>query len=188
MRVGLANTGDRRMLLVDMHHIISDGISNEILVNEFMSLYKGDSLAPLPIQYKDFAMWQMDNEIEGGMKQQRLYWLSQFEGEIPQLNLPLDYSRPAIQDFDGGAVTFYIESRETDQLKRMASNQGVTLYMTLLALINILFSKLGNQEDIIIGSPVSGRNHADLENIIGVFINTLALRNFPGARLPSPLF
>ncbi|MCP4148697.1 MAG: amino acid adenylation domain-containing protein, partial [bacterium] len=110
---------------------------------------------------------------------QETYWLKQFEDEIPVLDLPLDYPRPAILSFEGDSVKFTLSGDETKTLKTLALSGGATTFMVLLSVYITLLAKLGNPEDIIIGTPVAGRRHADLEKIIGMFVNTLALRNFP---------
>ncbi|MCU0288458.1 MAG: amino acid adenylation domain-containing protein, partial [Acidobacteria bacterium] len=167
------------LLMVDMHHIISDGISHDILLKDFMALYKGDGLPPLRIQYKEFSQWQHHEKENEGIKQQKNYWLKVFAGEIPVLQIPSDYPRPEIQDFAGISVDAAINPEKSGLLKQYAVREGVTLYMLFLAVTNILFSKLSGQEDIVAGTPVAGRRHADLELIIGMFVNTLPMRNYP---------
>ncbi len=180
LRVGLVkNTDGSYLLLIDMHHIISDGVSHEIVVKDFMGLYEGEALPPLRIQYKDFSQWQNSEREQEKIKSQEKYWLKEFEGEIPVLELPTDYPRPTLQSFAGSSTKFEISSDEAGMLKEMALSEGATMFMILVAIFNILLSKLSNQEDIIIGTPIAGRQHADLEKIIGMFVNTLALRNFP---------
>jgi tyrocidine synthetase-3 len=180
LRVGLLKDGEgNQMLLVDMHHIISDGVSHEILVNDFMALFEDKALPPLRIQYKDFSQWQNIEKEKENLKRQEEYWLKEFEGEIPVLNMPTDYTRPAVQSFEGSALSFEIGMKETTSVKKLALKEGATMYMVLLAVFNILLSKLSSQEDIVIGTPTAGRRHADLEPIIGMFVNTLALRNYP---------
>jgi len=177
---------DSYVLVVDMHHIISDGRSNDILVKEFKDLYKGQQMPNLYLQYRDFSEWQ--NRISGGgpgsMNWKEEYWLKQFEGDIPVLDLPTDFARPLIQNFDGGSVYFEIEEETADALKALALKEGVTLYILFLGLFNVLLSRLSGQEDIIVGILVEGRRHVDLENIIGFFVNTLPLRNFPSGEKP----
>ncbi|UCH92855.1 MAG: amino acid adenylation domain-containing protein [Candidatus Aminicenantes bacterium] len=184
LRVGLIkHDRERHILIVDMHHIISDGISLEIFVKEFMAVYGyGEKELPgLKVQYKDYAQWQKSEEQQEVIKKQEAYWIKEFgiDEQIPVLNLPIDYTRPVIQSFEGGVLGFEIDSRDTSALKRLAFGEGVTLYMVLLSIYTILLSKLSNQEDIVVGTPVAGRRHVELRNIIGMFVNTLALRNFP---------
>jgi tyrocidine synthetase-3 len=180
LRVGVIKIAeDQHLLVVDMHHVISDGVSHEILRQDFMALDRGETLPPLPVQYKDFAEWQTSESNRKAVKQQEAFWLKTFDGEIPLLNLPFDYPRPKVQSFEGNAVDFEISRDDTSALNTVALDNDATLYMVLLAILNILLSKLTSQEDIIIGTPIAGRRHVDLENIIGMFVNTLGLRNFP---------
>jgi amino acid adenylation domain-containing protein len=177
LRVGLINTGGRGFtLIVDMHHIISDGISHFVLVNDFLALYREEELPSLRLQYKDFSGWQNREKNKEAVKAQAEYWQKQFEGEIPVLNLPFDYPRPEIQRFAGDSITFELSKEETDVLNRLVLEEGVTLYMVLLALYAILLSEITGQEDIVAGTPVGGRRHADLYRIIGMFVNTLPIR------------
>ncbi|HLP58975.1 MAG TPA: condensation domain-containing protein, partial [Candidatus Deferrimicrobium sp.] len=166
-------------LMVDMHHIISDGISHAVLVKDFMALYREESLTPLKIQYKDFSEWQNSEKERENLKRQESYWLKTFSSEIPVLEIATDFSRPMVQGFEGNALSFVVGIEKTRALKELALGEGATLFMVLLALYNIFLSRLSSQEDIIIGTPTAGRRHADLEPVIGVFINTLALRNYP---------
>ncbi|MCK4257942.1 MAG: amino acid adenylation domain-containing protein, partial [Halanaerobiales bacterium] len=179
-RVGVIRLAeDKYVLIVDMHHIISDGTSLGILIKEFASLYEGKELDSLRIQYKDYAEWQNTLLHSDLMKKREEYWLERFSVEVPILNIPTDYSRSLKQSFAGDHITFKLDQHLAKNLKRIASNTGSTLYMVLLSGINILLSKYSGQEDIIIGSPIAGRPHADLEKIIGMFVNTLAMRNYP---------
>jgi tyrocidine synthetase-3 len=165
--------------MIDMHHIISDGTSQTIFSEDFKRLCEDRGLVPLKLQYKDYAQWQK-GEIESGvLKQQETYWLKEFTGSIPVLELPIDYPRPLIQSFEGDVIRFALEKDVSQGLKRLARQEEVTLYMVLLAVVNVLLFKLSSQEDIVIGTPVGGRRHTDLEGIIGMFVNTLTLRNYP---------
>ena len=182
LRVGLLKIGDKRhLLLVDMHHIISDGISNEILAGEFIRLYKGETLPSLRIQYKDFAGWQHSEKVKESLEHQEVYWLKTFEREIPVLTLPTDEPRPPVQSFAGNSIDFDIPLEQVSRLKALALESNATLYMVWLAIYNVFLSRLSSQEDIVIGTPIAGRRHPDLQKIIGMFVNTLALRNFPGS-------
>ncbi|MGD2090339.1 MAG: amino acid adenylation domain-containing protein [Candidatus Aminicenantes bacterium] len=180
LRVGLIMEGEQKhVLMVDMHHIISDGASMELFIKEMTALYVGEELPVLRVQYKDFAVWQSGQEQEEQIKGQQDYWLHVFDGEIPVLYLPVDYARPEKPRFEGDGVDFEIPAQQTQSLKELGFESGATLYMVLLTVTNIFLSKLSNQKDIIIGSPTAGRRHMDLERIIGIFINTLAFRNYP---------
>ncbi len=178
LRIGLIEDETQRYLVFDMHHIISDGTSMGILINEFVSLYTENKLADLRIQYKDFALWQNDLFNSDIIRSQEKYWLERFDqGEIPVLNLPTDYPRPSVMSFEGETTSFTIDTELTGKLNKLVNENGATLYMVLLASYNILLSKYTGQTDIIVGSPIAGRPHADLKNIIGMFVNTLAMRN-----------
>lgn len=180
-RVGVIRRQSADILLIDMHHIISDGVSVNLLVEELLRMYQGHDLPQLKIQYKDFTVWQTVYFASDEFKQQEEYWLQRFADEIPMVNLPIDNSgyHPALRSFRGSRFEFAIDEKLTAQLQDMARKAGVTLYMLLLAAFNVLLSAYAGQDDIIIGSPIAGRPHADLERIIGMFVNTLALRNFP---------
>jgi fengycin family lipopeptide synthetase D len=184
LRVGLIETGkDKHLLLVDTHHIIMDGTSTDIFKREFITLYQEEKLAPLRLQYKDFSQWQTNEKQKESIKQQEAYWLERFPpgGEVPVLNLPIDYPRPIMQSFAGSSVNFVLSQKETRALKRMAQEMGGTLYMVVLAVYTLLLSKLSGQEDIIVGTPIAARRYVDLESIIGMFANSIAMRNHPSA-------
>ncbi|UCH92667.1 MAG: amino acid adenylation domain-containing protein, partial [Candidatus Aminicenantes bacterium] len=167
------------LLMVDMHHIISDGISHDILIRNFMGLYKGDELQESPIQYKDFSAWQNRHIEAGHLKEQEEYWQAQFKKDIPLLNLPTDFIRPSLPSFAGDIRNFEIDKKETAGLKKMALAEEATLYMVLLAVFNVFLSKLCGSEDILVGTPVAGRSQPELTQVMGMFVNTLVLRNYP---------
>jgi tyrocidine synthetase-3 len=179
---------DKYLLLVDMHHIITDGVSHKILIENFMNLYQDRQLPTLRLQYKDYSQWQQRGIIKEVLQQQEQFWLQQLAGEIPKLDLPIDFPRPAVQSFAGNMLEFQIERENADALRELAESQKATLFMVLLAIYNIFLAKISNQEDIIIGTPVAGRRHADLEQIIGIFINMLALRNTPAGGCAFTIF
>ncbi|MFC2146783.1 condensation domain-containing protein, partial [Acidobacteriota bacterium] len=167
--------------LVDMHHIISDGTSHTILTGDFIALYNGEELEPLRLQYKDFSAWQNHLFASGKIKSQEDYWLKLYwdAAEIPRLNLPIDYKRPEIFTFVGDHYGFMLERKDAVKFKALCSGNKGTLYINVLAALNTLFYKYTGQEDIIIGSGIAGRPHADLQPIIGMFVNSLAMRNYP---------
>ncbi|WP_033155128.1 non-ribosomal peptide synthetase, partial [Bacillus paralicheniformis] len=163
----------------DMHHIISDGVSVGTLIREFSELYASRTLAPLRIQYKDYAVWQQAFKQGEAYNRQEAYWLKQLDGELPVLELPADNARPAVRSFAGDTVSRTLDAKTTAGLYKIARDNGCTLYMVLLAAYSTLLSRLSGQEDIIIGSPIAGRPHKDLESVIGMFVNTLAIRTQP---------
>ncbi|MBU7321098.1 non-ribosomal peptide synthetase, partial [Paenibacillus oleatilyticus] len=172
-------SADRHLLLVDMHHIVSDGVSLRTFLDELAHLYNGDELAPLRIQYKDYAVWQQERMQSEEWSKQEQYWLQAFQGDIPTMDLKTDYRRPAVQSFAGDKISFAADSSVSEGLQKLASRSGSTLYMVLLAAYTTLLHKYTGQEDVVVGTPVAGRHHADLEPIIGMFVNTLAMRNYP---------
>jgi amino acid adenylation domain-containing protein len=180
LRAGLIKeTEERYLLIVDMHHIISDAVSNEIVVKEFTALDARLALPELRLQYKDYAVWQNREDQEKTIKRQEAYWLEQFANGAPTLNFPTDFERPAFQDFDGDFVYIALEDELFSRLKTLAKETDTTMFMVILALFTILLSKYSGQEDIVVGTPISGRPHADLQDIIGMFVNMLSLRNVP---------
>jgi len=182
LRVGLVKTGEgNNLLLVDIHHIIMDAVSMDVLKGEFAKLYAGErgALPALNLQYKDYSQWQQRERERGALKAQEKFWLEILAGELPVLRLPIDFPRPLVQNFEGNNLDFQLEEKEVLRLKELASESGSTLYIVLLALFNIILFKLSGQEDIVVGSPVAGRSHADLQQIIGMFVNSLVIRNYP---------
>ncbi len=180
LRVGCVELNEtEHLLMLDMHHIVSDAISDSILVNDIVAIYNGAALPELRLQYKDYSEWQNSPSVQEMLKKQESYWLTKFASNIPVLNLPLDFSRPAVQDFEGETINFMVGKDLNDQINGLLKDTETTLYMFFAAVTNILLARYSGQEDIIIGTEVVGRRHADLENIIGVFVNQLAIRNQP---------
>jgi non-ribosomal peptide synthetase component F len=176
------------ILMFDMHHIISDGMSIGILVTEFMELYAGNQPPALRLQYKDYSQWYQRQAPGAAMRQQEAYWLNQFAGEIPLLNLPVDFPRPVVQVFAGAHTVFWVGAEETAVLQTLALEANTTLFGVLFSIYTIFLARLSGQEDIIIGTPVTGRKHHDLPGVIGMFVNMLALRNFPAGNRTFPGF
>jgi len=179
----LNEEGDEHVFLLLIHHIISDGTSILVFIRELVQLYEAFSqgrpspLKELPIQYVDYASWQRCWFRFN--KKQEAYWLHQFAGQIPVLTLPTDYPRPVLQDYEGITRTFKLDIHETKSLKQMALTNKTTVYVVLLTIYNIFLSKLASQEDIVVGTPVAGRRHPQVRKLMGMFVNTLALRNYP---------
>lgn len=168
---------ERHLFLFDLHHIISDGTSMGLIVKEFMLLYQGNHLPELTIQYKDFSVWQHEWFGSEVMKRQMTFWVEIFGGDVPVLEIPTDYPRPPVQSFEGDKVIVHTGKELQEALRRLASESGTTMFMVLLAAFNVLLAKYTGQEDIVVGTPIAGRSHADLQTIIGMFVGTLALRN-----------
>jgi non-ribosomal peptide synthetase component F len=177
---------DSHLLLLTMHHIVSDGWSMQVLVKELTALYdaysRGEAspLAELPIQYADYAAWQR-RRLQGELLEGQLaYWREQLAGAPPALELPPVGARPT--DAGGGAYDFGIDEGLTASLEELSRREGATLFMTLLAAYQALLHRYSGQDDIVVGTPVANRNRAELEPLIGFFVNQLALRaDFAGA-------
>jgi hypothetical protein len=181
LRVGLMLMPEgRSLLMVDMHHIITDGVSHGILIRDFTRLYLDQALPELRIQYKEYTQWQHRLKESDELTKQERFWLNEFRaGDIPELDLPTDFPRPSRQSYEGGHLSFILPENLGRKLNRLAREAGVTLYMVLLAAYSILLSRYSRREDIVVGSPVTGRRHADLQAIIGIFVNMLAVRTRP---------
>ena len=172
---------DRYLLLMDFHHIVTDWASSDIIIKEFIDIYKDNELPEPGIQYKDYSVWQNQLFSTKEFLKQENYWLNIFSGDIPVLQLPVDKKEhdENIPDYTGKSISLKLGADLTERLNKFSQKQGVTLFMLLLASYNILLSKYTGQEDIIIGSPISGRIHTDVENTVGMFVNMLPMRNFP---------
>jgi amino acid adenylation domain-containing protein len=170
------------VLIVVMHHIIADGWSLGVLIRELSTLYQtflveaNSPLAPLPIQYVDFAAWQQQLLQDELLTVQVDYWKQQLAGATNFLDLPTDYPRPAVQTFRGSQESFELSPALTAQLHQFARQSEATIFMVLFAAFVSLLYRYSSQEDILVGSPVANRNRQELEDIIGFFVNTLVLR------------
>ena len=172
------------VVMLNMHHIISDGWSIGVLVKEvglIMEAYgqgRRPELAPLPIQYADYSVWQRTWLEEGGILEQQLrYWEKKLAGVAERLDLVMDYPRGSVQNFAGGTQAFTLDGGLTKQLKSLGEQQGGTLYMVLLAAFKALLYRYTGQNDICVGSPIANRQYQETEGLIGMFVNTLALRS-----------
>jgi amino acid adenylation domain-containing protein len=169
------------IFLLSMHHIVSDGWSMAIFFRELSTIYdayvngKASPLADLPIQYADYAVWQR-NWLQGEVLEKQLsYWRKQLENISP-LNLVTDRPRPPIQTFHGGRESLVLSKDLTQLLKELSRKQGASLFMILLAALQVLLHRLTAQDDVAVGSPIAGRNRTEVEDLIGFFLNTLVLR------------
>ena len=182
---------DHHVLLLTLHHIISDGWSMGVLTRELMALYqafshgKPDPLPPLTLQYTDYAVWQrrwLSGEV---LQRQSEYWQQTLAGAPALLTLPTDRARPAQQDYAGSTVDVVLDERLSAGLKALAQRHGVTMYMLMLSAWASLLSRLSGQAEVVIGSPVANRTRAEIEGLIGMFVNTLALRIDTSGELSS---
>ncbi|XLS29452.1 amino acid adenylation domain-containing protein [Flavobacteriaceae bacterium M23B6Z8] len=173
---------DQYVLACVLHHIASDGWSTGLLINEFTELYesftnnKTPDLPELVIQYKDYAIWQR-SYIEGPVLEDQLaYWEEKLNGTTP-LALPTDYPRPAIQSSEGDSISFSIDKSMVSDLQALSKEEGTTMFMTLLTAYKILLHRYSGQDDICVGTPIANRTQQELEDLIGFFVNTIALRS-----------
>nr|WP_273018688.1 non-ribosomal peptide synthetase [Pseudomonas sp. BW16M2] len=183
LRVRLLVLGpEEHVLILTVHHIVSDGWSTPILVDELIRLYQGlrqglpVTLAELPIQYADYALWQRDWMEAGEQERQLGYWRQQLAGEQPLLELPVDRPRPSVQNFHGARLAIDIDASLAQALKALARQQGVTLFMLLLASFQTLLHRYSGQADIRVGVPVANRARAETQGLIGFFVNTQVLK------------
>ncbi|SFX78277.1 amino acid adenylation domain-containing protein, partial [Pseudomonas sp. NFACC43] len=173
---------DDHVLLVTVHHLVSDGWSMGVLTEEFSGLYqafsqgRGDPLPPLARQYGDYTLWQRQWLQADELQRQRTYWTRHLSGAPTCVTLPTDRPRPARQDYAGASLPVRIEPGLTQALKALGRRHGTTLYMTLLAAWAVVVSRFSGQSEVVIGSPVANRNRVELESMIGFFVNFQALR------------
>lgn len=184
-RIALLTLAPQRTAFVfSIHHIISDVWSLGVMTAELSTLYNGfrtgqtPHLPPLPIQYRDFAAWQNQKVNDPAtLQRDRTYWLQQLAAPLPVLDLPADFPRPPVKTYAGAVVHFTLDPAIAQPLRALATAQGASLFALLIALVRVLMFRYTAQEDLIIGTPVAGRVHPDLEPQIGFFLNTLALRD-----------
>ena len=176
-------------LLLTMHHIASDGWSLGVLARELSTLYAAyirgqpSPLPELPVQYADYAIWQRQWLTEEVLQEQLKYWKEHLLGAPPQLQLPTDRPRPALESFKGAMLKFELPATLSAALKELGRGEGATQFMVALAAYQILLSRWSGQQDIVVGSPIAGRRNREIEELIGFFINTLVLRTDVSAEL-----
>lgn len=169
------------VLIITIHHIVSDGWSLGVLFNELHQLYSAFStgaeleLSGLQIQYVDYSVWQRRSFVSGLLQQQASYWREKLEG-FAQLELPTDFNRPQAQTFEGGHVSRRLPQDLVVSIKQLSEASGATLFMTMLAAFNVLLNRYCRQDDIVIGTPIANRNRVEVEDLIGFFVNMLVLR------------
>jgi pristinamycin I synthase-3/4 len=179
----LRDQENSQILLFVIHHIIADAWSLGVLFEELMTLYAAEcegkeaQLAPLAIQYADYAAWQRQHLSGDDLKQQLDYWRSNLSSAPAVLELPTDHPRPAVQSYRGKISTRKLPSELLIKLHQISNEQGATLFMTMFAAFNVMLSRYSGQDDIVVGTPVAGRPHTELEGLIGFFLNTLPIRS-----------
>ncbi|SMQ25052.1 amino acid adenylation domain-containing protein [Pseudomonas helmanticensis] len=183
LRVRVLRLGaEEHVLVAVQHHIVSDGVSMQVMIDELIQLYAGrrrgqaTALAPLPIQYADYALWQRSWMEAGERERQLAYWTERLGGEASVLELPLDHPRPASQSFRGASLDISLPVAISKGLQDVARREGVTLFMLLLASFQTLLHRYSGQNDIRVGVPIANRNRKETEGLIGFFVNTQVLR------------
>ncbi|HLL45317.1 MAG TPA: condensation domain-containing protein, partial [Longimicrobiaceae bacterium] len=182
-RVALLRLGaEEHVLLLSMHHIVSDGWSIGVLFRELSALYavyregRESPLAELAVQYADYAVWQRE-QLEGEVLERQLaYWRERLADAPGLLELPTDHPRPAVQTYRGATVPAELSRELLERLQRLGRSEGATLYMTLLSAFQVLLGRYAGSEDVVVGSPIAGRTRGEVEELIGFFVNTLVLR------------
>ena len=183
-------SSDTSIFLVLLHHIIADGTSVLVFLEElahFYHHYANDlepTLPALPVHYIDYSQWQHTwfgetSHLSPSRQRQEDYWLEEMKGELPVLDVPADFPRPAVQSFKGNSLQFRLSPQQSTALKQMALQEKTTVFNLLLAMFYVLLAKLSNGDDILLGTPLAGRRQAQIQNLIGMFVKTLVLRNEP---------
>ncbi|HEV2150064.1 MAG TPA: amino acid adenylation domain-containing protein [Longimicrobiaceae bacterium] len=182
-RAGLLRLGSEdHVLLLSVHHIVSDGWSTGVLFRELSALYEAyragreSPLPELPIQYADYAVWQRRQLRGEGLERQLAWWKERLSGAPALLELPTDRPRPAVQTYRGASEPVRLSPELRDRLQALARGEGATLYMVLLGAFQVLLSKYSGSGDVVVGSPTAGRTHREVEGLIGFFVNALVLR------------
>lgn len=165
------------ILFLDFHHIILDGISIYNFVRDLLNVYATGKDYEKSIGYRDFARWEMERSLSAGWEPQREFWRNHLSGKIPVLRLPQDFSRPAIFMTTGRKIEFVIDTSTTAGLRALAKANGCTLFVLMLALYKLLLFKYSGQKEVVVGVPVAGRNHPDLLDLYGMFVNNIALKS-----------
>ncbi len=172
--VRLANR--KTLLLLDLHHAISDGTSLAILLQELCDLYNGKVLPDKQLDYKDFSLWEKEQSLSSNYTLAKDFWMSQFQDDIPLLNMPTVFARPSLQSFDGANLHLTLPHDVFQKIHLLAKRLEVTPYMLLLSAFYVLLAKYSSQDDLVVGTPVVGRDLPELSNMLGMFVNTLPLR------------
>ncbi|HZN08101.1 MAG TPA: amino acid adenylation domain-containing protein, partial [Pyrinomonadaceae bacterium] len=171
------------LVVLTMHHIISDGWSLGLMMNELARLYEAFSqnkpspLPELPIQYVDFASWQTEWMRDEVLAEQMSYWKQQLAGDLPRLTLPTDRSRPPTPNYKAGAHTLPLSKDLSERVSTLSKREGATTFMTILAAYSTLLGRYSSANDIVVGTDIAGRNRAEIESLIGFFVNQLVLRS-----------
>jgi tyrocidine synthetase-3 len=177
LRAGLIQTEEGFVLVFDIHHIISDGVSQNLMIREFNALYNNDALPATKLHYADYTEWLLSKAQQAAIQKQKEYWVKEFAVIPEPLDLPVDFHRPAEKSFEGDTISFNLKKEHVTSLQQLAAYKDVSMYMLTLSIYQILLAKLANREDVVVGTIMAGRRHADLNAVVGMFVNTIALKN-----------
>ncbi len=166
---------EEHLVVLAMHHVVADEWSARIIRDELRSLYRGQPLPELPVQYADFAAWQRQWLSGDVLDSQLAYWRTAL-ADLPVLELPVDRPRPAVRSSDGAVIEFSLPASVADGLRELSRTAGTSMFMTVLAVFTVLLSRYCGQDDVVVGTPIAGRNRAEIEGLVGFFVNTLVLR------------
>ena len=172
MRMEVVKVAEKMYLLIDMHHIIMDGMSINILISDITKLYHGEELSPLKVQYKDYSEWMHTRDLS----EQQAYWKRCYQDAVEPLDMPTDYKRPQRQNFAGASVQIIISSEISWKIQKLAASTGTTEYMVLMSAVGMMLQKYSWQEDIVVGTAIANRPTKATEQMLGMFVNTLAIR------------
>ncbi|MCW3465320.1 non-ribosomal peptide synthetase [Chitinophaga nivalis] len=170
---------DKYLLALANHHIVSDGVTETLFMREISRLYQGEKLKRVPLQYKDYTMWQQAQWEGGYFQSQEKFWLQHLRGPLPVLELPTDFKRPAPFAFDSRTIYFDFPPQLSRQLHDLAGTQQTTLFILLFTAYTVLLHKYTDQEDLIVGIPMANRPYADQQELAGMLVNMVAWRNYP---------
>ncbi|GEL05494.1 non-ribosomal peptide synthetase [Rummeliibacillus stabekisii] len=174
------------VLLLNIHHIILDGISLSVIMKEFLEIYRGGTLPVLEVHYKEFADWQQKSLSSNAIKKQENYWLNTFKDSVPILELPTDYQRPKEKNYRGSLYHFQLNGALKDRINAYAKESKATLNMVLHSFFSLFISKYSMEKDVVIGIPVSARTIPQVQEMLGMFVNTLAIRTKPDPNKSLP--
>jgi acyl transferase domain-containing protein/acyl carrier protein len=169
----------QNILVLDIHHMISDGVSISLIINQLKQLYAGLEPEPVNTSYKDFARWQNNALVSEKLKTMETFWLKQFEPPFTPLHLPTDFQRPEVRSLKGDQLVFSLPGESVPRIKQVLLETQTTMFMLLLTVFTILLSIYTGKEDITVGSPTAGRGHESLQYIVGMFVNMIPMRNHP---------
>lgn len=175
IRIRVIVCGDESYLLIDTHHIVSDGTSIQLFTKEMCELYNGGTLKPLTYQYKDYSEWMLARDLSS----QKEFWVDEYSEEIPVLDIFTDYPRGTEQNFDGNTVFGEIDSVLSEKIALLSEKTGATAFMILMSALMVLLQKYSRSEDVVVGTPISGRMNEYTESMMGMFVNTLAVHGKP---------